>query len=133
MSYSDLEDIVYNEFDDNYSETDVFFPNTDQKTEGKKEWIRPIINESIPFQSCAGRLNGVHTRSEGIIFIQCFSENGDGTRAREIIEAVKTTIQYKQISGLYTQAAQVIHIGTEVNGYWQNNIIVPYFYDYIVT
>lgn len=90
----------------------------------KGRWVRLSINHGDSL--VASISNQPETRRTGLIMVQVFTEDGEGSRpAATIADSLAEHLEYWRQGDLETRAASVQRIGPE-NGQYQYNVTVPF-------
>jgi hypothetical protein len=95
-------------------------------------WVRLNIAHVDGYQASIGSPNSNKFRREGLITVQIFQPQGQGSiDARKKADLVIPIFQGKQISGITFYDVQAREIGNDGAGWYQINVLAKFYYDEI--
>ena len=129
--FADTEKIIQERLKNNWTTTPIAYSNVDSRLleDGDDPWIRCTIVEGASSQHAMGDPTGHgNVRHVGVITIQVFVREHTGTRqSRTYLDTLKSYWQVED-QGLTFRPASVFPVGV-VNGWYQTNLDIPYFWN----
>lgn len=134
MSYETVRKEIQAYFANNFdgvTSDKIAWDNVSFTPEEGEAWVRFSVQNNLSnFISIGGP--SVKVRKLGIIFVQVFVPQGQGTLlADQIVDKVSNTLEAEQLtSGFTLQETSVQNVGNN-NGWYQVNVSTPFYYDEI--
>ena len=110
--------------------TPIRFENDPRPAPDSGEWVKCVVIPATAERSTLGIKNH---RFTGFININIFVSKGTGTnRARTLADLASAIFRDTEFSGIVCRSPNITTIG-DVEGFYQINVSVPYWRDYIYT
>lgn len=129
--FADERQIIEDYFRANWSETLAIYDNDDTIGGYEDSWLRLTIIPSTNFNATDGylTLSPVVIRYTGYIAIQLFNPVNVGSGVnRRLTDEITKILRNKSINGINLKATSIQRIGIR-EGWYQTNIITPYYWD----
>lgn len=132
MSYEQVRKDVQEFFSENFTGVEaekIAWDNVSFTPVNGEAWVRVSLQHNISNMVSVGGPN-VKIRRFGILFVQVFVPEGNGTAlAEQIADNVATTLEAKQMdTGLTFQETTKREVGVGA-GWYQVNVSTPFYYD----
>lgn len=132
MSYESVRKEVQKHFYDNFTgvaSDKIAWDNVSYSPIEGQAWVRFSVQNNLSNFVSVGGPN-VKVRKYGIVFVQVFTPEGNGTLlSDQIVDNVVNSLEAEQLtSGFTLQESSVQNIGNS-NGWYQVNVSTPFYYD----
>lgn len=134
MSYEAVRKEIQAHFASNFdgvTSDKIAWDNVSFTPEEGESWVRFSVQNNLSnYVSIGGP--SVKVRKFGIVFVQIFVPQGQGTLAADqIVDKVSNVLEAEQLSsGCTLQETSVQNVGN-INGWYQVNTSTPFYYDEI--
>lgn len=127
MSFSTARRDIEKRLDANWATTPVAFENVKFNPPNDSPWVKLRI-----FENSVNRINigspGFH-RAQGTIIVEIYTLLGTGSNTgRSYADTIAAIFRDAQFNGITCREASV-EIAGEINGWWQTNVSIPFFWD----
>ena len=127
------DDAIINHFIDEWGNTTPI-AKRNQIFAGAEEFVRPVVKPSAGENKgvSSGGFDGRLIRQYGLVIVQVFVRDGGGvSRLNQICQQVLGVLS-QEIDGVELKNGYVKDVGSDGAGYYQQQVIFEYQYDYVV-
>jgi len=127
MSFTTIRRDIFNRFEANWVTTPIAYQNIPYKPSFNQPWVKINL-----FDESSSRINvGLPAiyRQVGTVIIEIHTEDAKGIQeGRGYGDTIAAIFRDQQFSGLTFSDVNVTAVGKN-NGYWQTNVIAPFYWD----